>query len=226
MWEIISHFNPEFIPNEVKQQRVWNFVKGDILKLLQQGCDYQVTRFEQPTARQFVLHYTQDEMSQQITIDATLKFLRKSEIHTNQLPLSALLLAVMIRLHRAYKQSFSVTCDYYPAIAQARKLLQKTLQLKTTHNELCVFMRYPMPGKKPQFEKALSKAEVTRKSDQKKLDQGLVRLKGWVSAEVKLALDEYRKKHDLTLEQALTEIIPLGLNIRTFIKLENTTDEN
>ena len=221
MWEIASDFNPEFIPNEVKQQRVWNFVKGDILKLLQQGCDCQVTRFEQPTARQFVLHYTQDEVSQQITVDATLSFLRQLAIDSDHLSFSALLLAIMIRMHRVYKQSFSVTCDYYPAIAQARKLLQETLQLNTTHNELCVFMAYPMPGKKPQFEKALSKAEVTRKSDQKKLDQGLVRLKGWVSAEVKLALDEYRKKHDLTLEQALTEIIPMGLNIRTFLSEEN-----
>ena len=88
---------------------------------------------------------------------------------------------------------------------------------------LCAFITYPVPGKRPIKERALTMSETSERYAQKRTREGKVQLKSWIQKDIKTALDDYCKLKGITIQNALNEVLPLGLNIGTYLTAKNVS---
>lgn len=214
-------FNPDFSLDESKAKKIWNFVKGDIAKLLsaiEYDTNIQVSVLDD---KSYLVDHQPNNQCNKLKIGHDLQFANGLEIKENEIAFPALILAILIRLQRTYKKAFKVTCNHYPIVARANQMLQEVLNIKTSHNWLGGFIEYPMPGRKPVKEKPLTTKEVSQRYTAKRQAQGEVQLKTWIHRDVKNQLDVYCQLKGCKLEEALAEIIPLGLNIGTYLNKKN-----
>lgn len=208
-----------------RNKKVWNFVKSDILKLL--NTSELQDKFE-VTKMPLNYFFLKDKISgQNYTIGYDLAFTDNLEISLDDHPFLSLILAIVIRLEHSYKGAFKVFCDAYPVVNKAIELLQKELQFKVTRNALSTFIDYPIPGKKPVKDKPLTSAEIRHKVVLKKRAEGKQAIMTWLTKSVKKRLDEFCKIHGLNMEEALNKIIPIGINTTSsvFINFSPTTKE-
>jgi len=211
------HLAPDFVLDVSKTKKSWNFVKGDLTKIfscLDAGSNAQVSLAED---RSYILDIQSNHAVKTITFSYDLSLLDGLQIEGEDLNFSAVILACVIRLQHSYRKAFKIFCDSYPVIQSAVQILANTLNLKVTNNGLCTFIDYPVPGRKPVKEKKLSSQEVSARYADKRRLRGEVQLKTWIKQDLKNQLDLYCKTRGCTLESALSEIIPLGLNIGTYL---------
>ncbi len=213
---------PDFVLDIVKTKKSWNFVKGDLTKIfaaLDFGSNVQISLAED---RSYVLNIQSNNAVKTITFSYDLSLLDGLELDGEYLNFSSVILACVIRLQHSYRKAFKITCDSYPVAQNAVQILKNTLNFKVTNNWLCTFMDYPVPGRKPIKEKKLSSQEVSARYADKRRLRGEVQMKTWIKQDLKDQLDLYCEKRGCTLESALSEIIPLGLNIGTYLNSQKT----
>ena len=214
---ISVHLDPGFVLEVSKTKKSWNFVKGDLTKIFASlgfGSNVQISLAED---RAYILDIQANYAVKTITFSYDLSLLDGLEIGGEDLNFSAVILACVIRLQHSYRKAFNISCDSYPVVQNAVQILANTVNLKATNNWLCTFMDYPVPGRKPIKEKKLSTQEVSARYADKRRLKGEVQMKTWIKQELKDQLDLYCQTRGCTLESALSEIIPLGLNIGTYL---------
>ena len=207
----------DFVLDVVKTKKSWNFVKGDLAKIFASlgfGSNAQVSLAED---RSYVLDIQANNAVKTITFSYDLSLLDCLEIDGEDLNFSAVILACVIRLQHSYCKAFKIYCDSYPVVQNAVQILANTLNFKVTNNWLCSFMDYPVPGRKPIKEKKLSSQEVSARYADKRRLRGEIQMKTWIKQDLKDQLGLYCQTRGCTLESALSEIIPLGLNIGTYL---------
>jgi len=207
----------DFVLDVAKTKKSWNFVKGDLTKILAAldfGSNVQISLAED---RSYVLDIQANHAVKTITFSYDLSLLDGLEIEGEDLNFSAVILACVIRLQHSYRKAFKISCDSYPVIQNAVQILADSLNVKVTNNWLCTFIDYPVPGRKPIKEKKLSSQEVSARYADKRRLRGEVQMKTWIKQDLKDQLDFYCQTRGCTLESALSEIIPLGLNIGTYL---------
>ncbi len=220
---ISVHLAPDFVLDIVKTKKSWNFVKGDLTKIftaLDFGSSAQISLAED---RSYVLDIQANNAVKTITFSYDLSLLDGLQIEGEDLNFSAVILACVIRLQHSYRKAFKISCDSYPVVQTAIQILANTVNLKVTNNWLSTFMDYPVPGRKPIKEKKLSTQEVSARYADKRRLKGEVQMKTWIKQELKDQLDLYCQIRGCTLESALSEIIPLGLNIGTYLNSQKQT---
>ncbi len=214
------HLAHDFALDISKTKKSWNFVKGDLTKIfscLDAGSNVQISLAED---RSYVLDIQANHAFKTITFSYDLSLLNDLQIEGEDLNFSAVILACAIRLQHSYRKAFKITCDSYLVVQNAVQILANSLNLKVTNNWLCSFMDYPVPGRKPIKEKKLSSQEVSARYADKRRLRGEVQMKTWIKQELKEQLDLYCETRGCTLESALSEIIPLGLNIGTYLNTQ------
>ncbi len=211
------HLAPDVVLDIAKTKKSWNFVKGDLTKIFSSlafGANVKISLAED---RSYVLDIQSNHAVKTITFSYDLSLLDGLEIDGEDLNFSSIILACVIRLQHSYRKAIKISCDSYPVIQNAVQILASTLNLKVTNNGLCTFIDYPVPGRKPIKEKKLSSQEVSARYADKRRLRGEVQMKTWIKQDLKDQLDLYCKNKGCTLESALSEIIPLGLNIGTYL---------
>jgi len=210
----------DFVLDTAKTKKSWNFVKGDLTKIftsLDFGSNVQISLAED---RSYVLDIQANNAVKTITFSYDLSCLDGLEIEGENLNFLSIILAGVICLQHSYRNAFKITCNSYPVVQNAVQILANSLNMKITNNWLCTFMDYPVPGRKPIKEKKLSSQEVSARYADKRYLRGEVQMKTWIKQELKDQLDLYCETRGCTLESALSEIIPLGLNIGTYLNTQ------
>ncbi len=220
---ISVHLAPDFVLDVSKTKKSWNFVKGDLSKIfsaLDFGSNAQISLTEDRT---YVMDIQSNNAVKTITFSYDFSLLDGLQIEGEDLNFSSVILACVIRLQHSYRKAFKISCDSYPVVQNAVQILASTLNMKVTNNGLCTFIDYPVPGRKPIKEKKLSSQEVSARYADKRRLRGEVQMKTWIKQELKDQLDLYCEKRGCTLESALSEIIPLGLNIGTYLNSQKSS---
>jgi hypothetical protein len=217
MHQLLIDINPEHLPTQSKLKKVWSLIKGDILSILSSVQFDHNVQISIGKDGSFIIDHQPNNNLHHIRIGADLSFTRDLDLSDTDIEFAALILAAVIRIERTYKRAFSVNCNYYPIIDKAKRLLLKSLNIKVHHNSLCRFIDYPVPGKRPIKDKPLTTREVSKRYSQKRIDKGEVQMKFWLPKTLKEELADYAKTKGITLEKALQELIPLGINIGTYL---------
>jgi len=171
----------------------------------------------------FIIDFNSQQHHDEIIISYDLSFANELIIEGKNTALQSLILALLIRIEQTHLKAFRVSCNYYPIVDGARKLLRSAINLKATHNMLCAFVTYPVPGKRQIKERALTMSETSERYAKKRTSEGKVQLKSWIQKDIKTALDEYCKLKEITIQKALNEVLPLGLNIGTYLTTKNVS---
>ena len=174
----------------------------------------------------FTIDHQPNNNLKQIHITPDLSFANNLTLDLDNGTLASLILAVVIRLERTYKKAFTVHCNYYPIVEHAKRILSNSLGIKVHHNSLCRFMTYPVPGKRPIKEKPLSTQEISARYTKRRRERGEVQLKCWLPKTLREELTQYTQMRGCTLEAALVELLPLGINIGTYLTNQSSTTEN
>ncbi len=226
MPQLSASLNHKNLPDSAKLKKVWNFIKGDIHKILVASSlsgNIQIT--EHPDGS-FLIDFNSHQHHDEIIISYDLSFANELIIEGGNTALQSLILALLIRIEQTHRKAFRVSCNYYPIVDGARKILLTALNMKATHNMLCAFINYPVPGKRPIKERALTTSEATERYAQKRTKEGKVQLKSWIQKDTKMALDAYCKLKGITIQKALNEVLPLGLNIGTYLITKENQSQN
>ena len=224
MRQLFININPQYLPAQSKLKKVWSLIKGDISSILssvQFDHNVQISIGEDGS---FIINHQLNNNLHLICVSAYLSFAKDLDLSNIDIEFAALILAVVIRIERTYKRAFSVNCNYYPIIDKAKRLLLISLNIKVYHNSLCRFIDYPVPGKRPIKDKPLTTREVSKRYSQKRIDKGEVQMKFWLPKTLKEELVDYAKTKGITLEKALQELIPLGINIGTYLNNQKSQD--
>ncbi len=217
---------PDYESDMARNKKVWNFVKGDISKLLSDCAFDMNVQVSITEDKSFLVDYQANKSSDNYVIGYDFSFAHSLHIDNESHEFMALMLAIVSRLQRTYKGAFSVKCDYYPIVARANEMLLNSLGMRASHNWLSTFVEYPTPGRKPLKDKPITSSEAMRRSMNKKRRSGKARLSSWVDNDIKSQLDDYCKKQGCTIEKALADILPLGLNISAYLNNKNDKGQN
>lgn len=226
MYCLSLSLNSEHELNEKKNKKIWNFVKKDIETIFcasNLNANYCVTPTED---NGFLTDIQPNNQDNKIKISPDFNFAKNFELKTHEQCIAALLLAIFIRLQMTYKSAFFITCSHYNIITKAKKTLSETLGLSLKNTFLYTFINSPTPGRKPLKETPITSKEASQRYAKKKESQGNTQLKTWIAKDLKRQLNDYCKEKHITLEEALAEIIPIGINIGTYFLNKETKSQN
>lgn len=207
--------NPVVSEQILKNKKIWNFVKGDIKKLLQSQPFESNIIAQELEDKTFLIDDQNTDRKYHISPDFS--FAKNLQIETDDLEFSGFLLSILILLQSKYRKAFFIDCNYYKPVDRALKILNDSLKVSIPRRLLREYISFPEPGKKPVKSKPFTSAELSRRRDQNKLKNGMSNLNAWISVDTKKSLQEYANLHQVSLQQAADKMIDLGLKIATHV---------
>ncbi len=205
--------NPIVCEQISRNKKIWNFVKGDLKKLLQAqpfDANISVQELEDKT---FLIDDQATDKKYHISPDFS--FAKELHIETEDLVFAGFFLSILILLQTRYKKAFFVECNAYKPIALALTSLKKATGISVPRSTLRESISFPEPGRQTIKSKPMTNAEKSKRRDQNKLARGMKSFNTWLDEDTKKALQNYAKDNGLSTQEAVNKIIPLGLKVAT-----------